>query len=210
LTTVKLVVDYCSYQASKYAVTHWHYSKSMPAGKVVKCGVWECGLFVGVVLFSRGANQNIGKAYGLSQTGVCELSRVALSKHIAPVSQIIKHSIKLLKKKSPAMRLIVSYADLDQSHTGLVYQAGNWAYVGKVQQNGGTPRYKVNGKVLHGRQVHSLWGKGTQNIDWLRKHKDPKAELVLTKGKYKYLYPLDRAMRKQIMPLEQQYPRQEI
>jgi hypothetical protein len=38
---VDLKVDFCSYEAAKYAVEHWHYSKTMPAGKTVKIGAWE-------------------------------------------------------------------------------------------------------------------------------------------------------------------------
>ena len=37
----ELKLDWCSYQAAKYAVEHWHYSRSMPAGKAVRMGVWE-------------------------------------------------------------------------------------------------------------------------------------------------------------------------
>ena len=106
-----LVVDFCSYKAAKYAVEHWHYSGVLPAGKTVKIGVWEDGEFIGVVIYSRGANNNIGKPYGLKQTEVCELVRIALRSHAAPVSQIAAWAQKLLIGTSPGLRLIVSYAD---------------------------------------------------------------------------------------------------
>ena len=77
----ELVVDWCSYEAAKYAVMHWHYSKTMPTHPIIKIGVWEDGEFVGCVLFSRGANNNLGRPYGLKITEVCELTRVALSQH---------------------------------------------------------------------------------------------------------------------------------
>lgn len=74
-----LVVDWCSYEAAKYAVEHWHYSERMPAGKLVKLGIWENSCFVGVVVFGRGAIYNIGKPFGLGQTECVELVRVALN-----------------------------------------------------------------------------------------------------------------------------------
>ena len=49
--SVDLRVDWCDYQAAKYAVMHWHYSKAMPAGRNVYLGVWESNRFVGAVLF---------------------------------------------------------------------------------------------------------------------------------------------------------------
>ena len=44
---VDLRLDWCSYEAAKYAVEHWHYSKRMPKSKLAKIGVWEDGEFIG-------------------------------------------------------------------------------------------------------------------------------------------------------------------
>ncbi len=48
-----LEIKPCSHKAAKFAVENWHYSHSMPAGKLVKYGVWEHGKFVGSIIFSR-------------------------------------------------------------------------------------------------------------------------------------------------------------
>lgn len=76
---VNLHLDWCSYQAAKYAVEHWHYSKRMPAGKALHCGVWEDGSFIGVVIFSRGANNHIARPFNLTQTEVVELTRICIN-----------------------------------------------------------------------------------------------------------------------------------
>ena len=73
MSKVDLRVDWCEHKAAMYAVTHWHYSKSMPTPPVLKVGAWENGMFVGVVLFSRGANKNVGSFAGLTNLEVCEL-----------------------------------------------------------------------------------------------------------------------------------------
>ena len=119
-----LKLDWCDYKAAKYAVEHWHYSKSLSASKNVFVGVWENSKFIGVVGFGRGANNQIAKPYGLEQTEVCELTRVALTKHVNPVTRILAIAIKLLKKQSPTLKLIVSYADPQQNHYGGIYQGG--------------------------------------------------------------------------------------
>lgn len=206
---MSLRIDWCSYEAAKYAVEHWHYSGTMPAGKTVKIGVWEDEQFIGCVIFSRGANQYLGKMFELEQTGICELTRVALRTHESPVSQIVAAALKMLKASSPGLRLVLSYADVDQGHHGGIYIAGNWIYLGKVQLNGGTPSFLIRGRVRHPRSIGSLYGKGAQNLDWLRANVDPKAKHVWKKGKHKFVYPLDKAMRRKVTPLLQPYPEAE-
>ena len=73
-----LKLDFCSHEAARYSVLQWHYSKRMPIGRIVKFGVWEDGDFIGAILFARGASPHLGDKYGLQQTEVCELVRVAL------------------------------------------------------------------------------------------------------------------------------------
>jgi len=46
-------------------------------------------------------------------------------------------------------------------------------------------------------------------LEWLKKNVDENATSIKGKGKHKYLYPLDRAMRRQILPLAQPYPKKE-
>jgi hypothetical protein len=179
----------------------------MPAGKTVKVGVWEDERFVGVVIFSLGANQHLGKAFGLTMFQCCELTRVALNDHQTPVSRILSIALKMLRKQSPGVKVVVSYADCDENHHGGIYAANGWIYLGLVQTNGGTPKFKVHGRVMHGRSVHARWGAGTQNINWLRTHIDPNAELVYTEGKHKYVYALDDTLRQQLKALAKPYPK---
>ena len=76
-----LRVDWATHDAAKYACLNWHYSKCLPVGKLVKVGAWEYGKFIGVVIFGRGANHNIGKSFGLKQDECVELIRIALTNH---------------------------------------------------------------------------------------------------------------------------------
>lgn len=202
-----LRVDWCDFNAAIFAVTHWHYSKSMPSAKRVNIGIWENGAFVGAVVYGIGANRSIGLEFGLNMFSCTELCRVALAPdRVTPTTQILAATRKLLKSHSPNLHLIVSYADVDQQHHGGLYQADNWVYLGMTQLNGGSPKFKIHGKVLHGKQIRNLYGAGV-NVDWLRKHVDPNAERFYTLGKHKYVYPLDKRMRKQVLPLSQPYPK---
>jgi len=84
-----LKIDWATHAAVKYACENWHYSKSVPVPPLVKVGVWENRKYVGCVIFSRGANSNLLKPYGMSQSEGCELTRVALTSHAVEVSRII-------------------------------------------------------------------------------------------------------------------------
>lgn len=199
-----LKLDWCSYGAAKYAVEHWHYSRSMPTPPVLRIGAWEDGQYIGCVLFSRGSTTNLGKPYGLSNTEVCELTRVALTRHRVAVSQIVAQAIRMLRIKERGLRLIVSFADPEQDHHGGIYQAGNWLYSG---QSSAYDKFRdKNGRVWHPRQVATN-GYKWQYGEYRQVPRIADCERIRVVGKHRYLYPLDKAMRKQIEPLRQPYPK---
>lgn len=199
-----LKIDWCSHKAADFACRKWHYSGVIPVGKLVKVGAWENGKFIGCVLFGRGANNNMLSPFGLKQDQGCELVRVALTNHITPVSRIMALALKFLKKSNPKLRLVVSYADVDQGHHGGIYQATNWIYSG-IMNAGSMGAFIIHGKKVHPKSVHSKGVK--QTIDEVRKHLDPNATIFKTKGKHRYLMPLDKAMKDELQSLHKPYPK---
>ena len=191
--TVDLKIDWATHEAAKHACLNWHYSKSIPVGPMVKVGAWENGSFIGVILFSHGANNNIGGPYSLGQDECVELTRVAMRKHITPVSQVMMAAIKMLKKENAKLRMIVSYADTAEGHHGGIYQATNWVYVGHIDQKS---KAVFQGKIAHKRTFDAAGIKGYH--------------LLPSSLKHKYLMPLDKKMRKQILPLSKPYPKREV
>lgn len=199
-----LKIDWASHEAAKYACENWHYSKSVPVPPLVKIGAWENSKYIGCVIFSRGANNNLLKPFGLQQTEGCELTRIALSKHNAPVSRIVRLAIMFLKKNSPELKLIVSFADPSVGHHGGVYQAGNWIYSGTQPP---TIEYIApDGKQWHGRMV-SKDGKIKVQGKYRKCWRVDQCIPVQKPGKHRYLMPLDNEMRAKIMPLAKPYPK---
>ena len=199
-----LRIDWATHEAAKYAVETWHYSRVLPVPPLVKVGAWELHKFIGVVIFSRGANNNLLKPFGLYATEGCELTRVALTNHKIPVSRIIKLAMQFLKRNSPELRLIVSFADPNEGHHGGIYQAGNWIYTGR--QPDSIEYIGPDGKRWHGRMVKK---KG-----WTTVHGKKRRTLtpdqctpVERQGKHRYLMPLDGEMRAKIAPLAKPYPK---
>lgn len=205
-----LLVAPCSHEAAKHAAQHWHYSKCLPNGKAVKFGAWEDGRFVGAVVFGDGANGGMFQPYGLDYSQGAELVRVALRDHRTPVTQIVSQSLRQLRVQSPRLRLVVSFADPEQGHRGVIYQAGGWFYLGRSAP---ADEYLVNGRRMHGkalrqtRSTHARRDVPAKNVlEWARKVLDPGARAVEGSSKYRYAMPLDRAMRRQIRKLAHAYP----
>ena len=204
-------------KATRYACMNFHYAKAIPIGGISYNIFNQNKEWCGVIIYSYGANPRIGMPYGLKQGEICELTRVALNGKQESTSQAVALSLKQLKKDAPLIRLVVSYADCDQNHIGTIYQATNWIYEGEKVEN------TIGGFLIHERGVikkyhkksiysHMIVENGVkkhcpQTLEYVRKYIDPKAEYFITKGKRKYLMPLDKRMRKQIQHLSQPYPK---
>ena len=201
-----LRIGFCDSVAAKYACKHWHYSGAIPTGAVVRFGVWEDDAFIGAVLYTKGAGMTTYRAlnYGLERVEACELARVALRSHRAPVTQILSKTLKQLQVVNPGLRLVISYADPRYGHVGTVYQAGNWIYVGLSKA---TLEFWLGGKWVHERSVYSGKRQAFRNNEaekwdeWLK---------TLTKRyqppKHIYLWPFDRQVRRAITKDALPYP----
>ena len=204
MSKADLHIDWATHKAAKYACENWHYSKSVPVPPLVKVGVWEDTKFIGVVIFSRGANNNLLKPFALEATEGCELTRIALTNHSTTVSRIVRLALKFLKEKSAELRLIISFSDPTQGHHGGVYQAGNWIYTGTQPK---TVEYIApDGKQWHGRMI-SKDGKIKVQGKYRKCWRTDQCKPVTKPGKHRYLMPLDRAMKDQVQSLSKPYPK---
>lgn len=180
--------------------------------------VWNGrGEWCGCVIFGLGANAKIGQFCGLKMGEIIELVRVALNGKQESTSMAVAKSLKRVKQDLPKVRLVVSYADIDQNHLGTIYQATNWIYVGETGKGapgfyvsvGGAERRKVHPRMLHHIKlnINGYLVPCPQNISAIRTFLDPNAYEVKSRGKRKYLYPLDKKIRNEIEPLSLPYPK---
>ena len=199
-----LRLDFCTHEAAKHAVLRWHYSRAMPSAKLVRIGVWEGGRFVGAILYGSGANRHLARPFGLETTEACELVRVALSNgREHPTSKCLAISLKLLKRQSPGLRLVVSYADTKEGHMGTIYQATNWLFLEAANQ----PYLKVRAKIEHPRSLYDRFGPGGQSLEWLRANVDPNARRVEMPDKLKYVWCFDPKLREKLAAVAKPYPK---
>lgn len=202
MSKLDLHIDWATHEAARYACVNWHYSGCLPAGKLVKVGAWESGKFIGVVLFGRGANNRMAGAYQLCQDEACELVRIALTVHVAPVSRIVAQAIRFLRRQSPGLKLIVSYADPKHGHHGGIYQAGNWIYRGRSQAQ---RELLINGVFTHKRSAHAKYG--TASPEKIAAVSGKKVEWAPVEWKHIYLMPMDNAIKERILTLAKPYPK---
>ena len=200
MSKAHLKVDWATHAAARHACQKWHYTGCMPVGKLVKIGAWERGKFIGVVLFAWGSNHNLGKPYGLKMTECCELVRVALTTHEAPVSRVLAIALRFLKTHSPGIRAVISFADPEAGHVGGIYQATNWVYTGTTSP---TYEFRLNGKRLNKRAyTGKVFGNPRLPL--------PKGAVrVDLAGKYRYIMPLDDDMHTALQPLSLPYPKRQ-
>ena len=179
--------------AIKYACLNFHYAKTVPAASLA-FSVFENNVWCGVVCFGGGASAFMGKPYGLTHGQYLELVRVALNGKQSSTSKVVGIAIKLVRKKCPTVRLLISYADKGQGHLGTIYQATNWVFVEETESSGTDIFYK--GKWGHDRGPNTL---PKEIRDKLPRRKRP--------GKRKYLYPLTKEMRILCEKYRKPYPK---
>lgn len=113
---------------------------------------------------------SITKTHPLELDEVLELTRLVCfdgyGKNLE--SHFIGASFKWLKQNAPEVKVLVSYADPEQTHTGTIYRATNWYYQGcgvsKLM-----PDYSIklfeNSEWIHSRTVGERYGnKNVENL----------------------------------------------
>jgi len=128
------IIDY--YKAKDFTVK-WHYSKTMPKNTKY-CFAW--GDYA-VAVFGIPPNRNIYKFLSrktqenITRDNLLELTRlcrVEPKRENLYLSQFLSHCFKNLKQKE--IKYIISYSDLYYNHTGGVYKATNFIFLGKTKK----------------------------------------------------------------------------
>jgi len=85
---------------------------------------------------------------------VLELSRLVRAGDKVPLTKLISHSVRCLKKAGAD--LLVSFADKTHGHEGFVYRASNWRYAGCRERR--MDGVLIDGVFIPGRSCNSIYG----------------------------------------------------
>ena len=194
-------LEIASNKAIKYACMNFHYAKAVPVNTFGYSVFNNNNEWCGVILYGSGASNNLGKQLNLVQGQYLELVRMALNGKHESTSKALAISLKLLPKKLPLIKAIISFADNGQNHYGIIYQATNWFYTGEFK---GDKEYYINGRWMHPRTVGSINGSRA-------KDKLPKGTIIRNgSSKFRYIYPLDKTLIPLCKSLSKPYPKQAV
>lgn len=192
-------------KAVRYACMNFHYAKAVPAVQYGFNIFNDDDEWCGVILYGGGATPNVSKEFGVCQGEILELVRCALNgkQGHGNTSKAVAMTMKKLRQINPLVKILISYADMDQDHAGIIYQATNWIYLGQTSIN--ETYYIINGVKTHRKSIYSKYGR--QDFGFVLQNVDPNAELFRTKGKHKYVYCFEKALRKQYQKKALPYPK---
>lgn len=191
-------------KAIRHACTKFHYAGNVPQVQYGYNVYNNDDEWCGVICFGGGAAQNIAKPFGMIPGEVVELVRVALNGKQEKTSECVAAALRMLHRQDPLVKIVVSYADIDQNHFGTIYQATNWIYLGKCEE-GSIGAFIVNGKKIHRRSIGAMGVK--QNINAVREQLDPNAREFRSLGKHKYIYCFDKGLRRKYQKIAVPYPK---
>jgi hypothetical protein len=198
-------LEKASYKAVSFACLNYHYAKRIPAQPMTGFSVFnDKNEFCGVVVFNIGIG-NISKPFNLPNGSVCELVRVALNGKQESTSKTVAIAVKLFKKINPLCKLLVSYADSDQNHNGVIYQAMNWTFVSS-HKTGDKFINPKTGKDIHSRS-HSPKGYNIQFGERKKVLNTNDLIRIKTGLKHKYIYPIDKSLLPLCKSLSKPYPK---
>ena len=115
----------------------WHYLGGNGFLASFNFGAYFNGEILGAISYGIPNAKNIKGIYSQkTQSEFFELTRLALSELCPKFSEsrVISVSMRMLKKLNPSLRGVITYADTEQNHTGTIYKASNFTYIGLTAQ----------------------------------------------------------------------------
>lgn len=170
-------------------IESWHYSKSINGCIADYCyGLFNGDELIGAMFYGRMAMANQWKRFSSTESNVIELRRLCCIDDTPKntESYFIGKSLRLLKKDW-GKGVVVSYADKEYGHSGIIYKASNFKMIGEI------PGARViihNGKRYHDKTIRTKY-KGVLK-PFAKRVKDAlecgEAFYKKTAGKFTYTY----------------------
>ena len=142
----------------KIFIEKWHYSGSINGCISDYCyALFDThGCMKGALFYGRMAMANQWKRFSERPDNVIELRRLACVDETPRNAEsfLIGRSLKLLAKDWLCDGIVVSYADMEYGHEGVVYKASNFSMIGKIK---GARVIIYNGKRYHDKTIRTKY-----------------------------------------------------
>lgn len=168
-----------------------HYSKSINGCISDYCfALYDNDKMIGAMFYGRMAMRNQWKRFSDSESKVTELRRLCCIDDTPKNTEsfFIGKTLRWLKKNT-GLEIVVSYADKEYNHEGIIYKAANFDYLGL---KAGAKVIYHNGKKYHDKTIRTKY-KGVLK-PFAKRLKDAldagEARYEKTAGKHCYIFKL--------------------
>ena len=180
-------------------IEKWHYSHSTNGVQHTQCFALFDGLtMIGAMIYALPSMKSTAAKYNPINPDRCwELRRLCCIDDTPKntESYFISQCLKWIKVNTD-IEVIVSFADLEEGHEGIIYKASNFHLYG---QTGGGTKLSVDGVLRHNRSLNQ--SKRTFGRTLKRRYEagDPDVFQVQVKPKNIYVYYLNKKIKKKIL-----------
>lgn len=157
----------------------------------------ENGQVEGVAVYGQPSPPIQKHAFADRDFRLYELCRVVVQTNTRnAASFLVGNSLRMLEPKPCA---VISYADSEQGHCGIIYQATNWIYTGSTKSHDKT-------YIVDGRRTHPMTLRDRGITDPTRWAKENNVETVRPEPKHRYFYFVGSKSDKRRMRSRLKYP----
>jgi hypothetical protein len=182
-------VSLCSRQEISDFIETNHYSKSINGCISDYCFklTYE-DVIIGAAFFGRMAMRNQYKKYSDKPEDIIELRRLCCIDDTPrnTESYFISKMMRYLRLNT-SIKKVVSYADQEHGHTGIIYKASNFQYLGMTK---GAKVIMLNGRSYHDKSIRTMYNGKLK--PFAQRIKDALADGTAyykdTAGKHTYVY----------------------
>lgn len=114
------------------------------------------GVMIGVVEISGTVRKEVATSMGFEAQEVKEISRFCLNPRYQKKnlgSWLLARSLEFVQEAYPTVKAVVSFADETFGHSGTIYKAANFEFIGHVKPD---YHYEKSGARMHKRTFYSL------------------------------------------------------
>ena len=174
----------------------WHYSdyvniQAKHTFCLFKNGKFDIPEMIGVCIYTRPAGPSAGQTYyPEAPDRVLELRRLCLIDETPKNAEsfFVGRTLRWLRQNTD-WEFVISYADEEQGHSGVIYKASNFRYLGKTSSG---KKLEVDGKSFHIRTLSMLDRPYGVEINRRYKAKDVGVRVIETLPKNIYTYSLKK------------------